>query len=217
MANKLIRHEVYEKLRQDILQCELRPGTEFREGEMVEKFGVSKSPIRDALQRLELEGLIEITPRRGHRVAPISIADTSDMLDMRAILEAGALRLAIARANRSELKTLDEFRTANTEKLSEFADYNRRFHMALCEVSKNQRILSSMARLMEDYDRLCIVSLTSTRDQEGGMDEALADHIAIIDAVQSLNASTAIRASVRHTKKSRSKIMRGLENQPVVA
>lgn len=217
MSNRLIRHEIYDQLRGDILSCNLRPGAEFREGELVEKFGVSKSPIRDALQRLELEGLVEITPRRGHRVAPISIADTEDMLDMREILEAGALRLAVNRSSKAELKTLDKYRAANTDDLTEFADYNRRFHRALCEVSKNQRILNSMARLMEDYDRLCIVSLTSTRDQEGGMDEALADHIAIIDALQSLNATAAVRASARHTKKSRSKILRGLGNQPVVA
>lgn len=217
MSTRLIRHEVYDKLRNDILSCSLLPGEEFREGELVEKFGVSKSPIRDALQRLELEGLVEITPRRGHRVAPISIADAEDMLDMREILEAGALRLAIDRAKTADLKALDEFRTADTEDLAAFADYNRRFHMTLCKVSQNKRIATSMAQLMENYDRLCIVSLTSTRDQEGGMEEALADHNVIVEALQTRNITAAVRASAKHTKKSRTKIMRGLENRPVVA
>lgn len=217
MSNRLIRHKIYDRLRNDILNCSLSPGEEFREGELVEKFGVSKSPIRDALQRLELEGLIEITPRRGHRVAPISIADAEDMLDMREILEAGALRFAIDRANDSDLKSLDQFREANTDDITDFAEYNRRFHMTLCEVSNNKRIATTMAQLMENYDRLCIVSLSSTRDQEGGMEEALADHIAIIEAVQARNISTATKASTKHTKKSRGKILRGLQNRPVVA
>jgi len=217
MSNRLIRHEIYDQLRNDILSCSLSPGEEFREGELVAKFGVSKSPIRDALQRLELEGLIEISPRRGHRVAPISIADAEDLLDMRELLEAGALRLAIERASADELEKLDEFRTANTDDITVFADYNRQFHMTLCRVSNNQRLAASMALLMENYDRLCIVSLTSTRDQEGGMVEALADHNAIIDALQGRNVANAVRASAKHTKRSRVKIMRGLENRPVVA
>lgn len=217
MTTQLIRHQIYEKLRSDILNCSLLPGEEFREGALVEKFGVSKSPIRDALQRLELEGLIEINPRRGHRVVPISIADAEDMLDMREILEAGALRLAISRASTSDLKALDEFRDANTDNISKFADYNRRFHMTLCKVSQNQRIATSMAQLMENYDRLCIVSLNSTRDREGGMEEALADHIAIVEALQTKNISAAIKASKKHTKKSRSKILHGLQNRQIVA
>lgn len=217
MSNRLIRHEIYDRLRNDILSCSLLPGEEFREGELVEKFGVSKSPIRDALQRLELEGLVEITPRRGHRVAPVSVRDAEDMLDMREILEAGAIRLAIGRASKAELNALNKFRDANTDDIDAFADYNRRFHVSLCMLSNNQRIATSIAQLMENYDRLCIVSLTSTRDLENGMEEALADHNAIIEAMQTKNVTAAIRASAKHTKKSRVKIMRGLENRPVVA
>ncbi len=217
MSNRLIRLEVYSKLRTDILSCALLPGEEFREGELAEKFGVSKSPVRDALQRLELEGLVEISPRRGHRVSPISIADAQDMLDLREILEAGAIRTIASRASDEALAKLDVFRTANTTELGEFADYNRDFHMGLSVASGNSRLAKTMAQLMENYDRLCIVSLTSTRDQAGGMEDALADHLTIIDALQARNAAAAVRASAKHIKKSRSKIMQGLENRQVVA
>ena len=217
MSSRLIRHEIYDKLRSEILDCSLLPGEEFREGELVEKFGVSKSPIRDAIQRLELEGLVEINPRRGHRVTPISIRDAEDMLDMREILEAGVMRLAIGRASKAELNSLNKFRVVSTDDIDAFADYNRLFHVALCEVSQSKRIAASMAQLMENYDRLCIVSLTTARNAENGMEEALADHNVIIDAMQSRNVSAAIRASAKHTRKSRIKIMRGLENRPVVA
>ncbi|MEQ9042001.1 MAG: GntR family transcriptional regulator [Silicimonas sp.] len=217
MTDSLIRHKIYERIRADILSCALTPGLQFREGELAEKFGVSKSPIRDALQRLEIEGLIEIEPRRGHRVAPISIADAQDILDLREILEAGALRTIVARATDEELRALDEMREANTSDMNAFADYNRQFHLAICEASGNQRLASSMAGLMENYDRLCIVSLTSGRDELGSMSDALADHNTIIDALQARNAAAAVRASARHVKKSRTKVMRGLQNRPVVA
>lgn len=217
MTDTLMRHRIYEQLRADILSCALTPGLQFRENELAEKFGVSKSPIRDALQRLEIEGLIEIEPRRGHRVAPISIADAEDILDLREILEAGALRTIAARATDEELAALDALREANTRDMKAFAAYNRQFHLALCEASGNKRLASSMAGLMENYDRLCIVSLTSGRDEIGSMADALADHNVIIDALQARNAAAAVRASAKHVRKSRTKVMRGLENRPVVA
>ena len=217
MTETLIRHKIFHALRQEILSCGIRPGEEVRESELAQRFGVSKSPIRDALQKLEFEGLIEIVPRRGHRVAPISISDAEDMLDLREILEAGALRHIAARASDEALRELDGFRTANTDDLAEFAEYNRIFHLSLCELSGNSRLAQTMAGLMENYDRLCVVSLTSLRDAIGGMDDAVVDHNLIIDALQARNAPAAVRVSARHIKKSRTQIMRGLESRPIVA
>jgi len=137
--------------------------------------------------------------------------------DPREILEAGALRALASKGSDETLRSLDRFRTLKDGDLAAFASYNRQFHMALCEASGNRRLANSMAQLMESYDRLCIVSLTSTRDQEGGMEAALVDHNAIIDALQARNGTDAVRQSARHVKKSRIQIMRGLENRPVVA
>ena len=218
MADRLIRHEVYDRLRADILSCALSPGQEFREGDLAERFGVSKSPIRDALQRLELEGLVEIEPRRGHRVAPISIADARDILDLRAILEVGAVRVIAADASDSQLAQFDRFRTAPTDDVEAFADYNRDFHLHLCNAAGNRRLAATAAQLMENYDRLCIVSLSSSAASEHtNMEEALADHIAIVDALQARNAGQAARAAARHIRTSRRRVMRGLEARPVVA
>lgn len=217
MSDTLIRHKVFSALRQEILSCNIRPGEEVRENELARRFGVSKSPIRDALQKLEFEGLVEIVPRRGHRVTPISVADAQDMLGLREILENGALRQIAADASDETLRGLDQLRVANTQQLSEFASYNRGFHLTLCELSGNKRLAQVMAGLMENYDRLCVVSLTSVRDEAGGMEDALNDHNEIIDALQARNATLAVRLSKRHLKKSRSQIMKGLESRPIVA
>jgi DNA-binding GntR family transcriptional regulator len=69
MTAELIRDRVFKDLRADIMSCALQPGEDVRESELAERYGVSKSPIRDALQKLELEGLVEIAARRGHRVS----------------------------------------------------------------------------------------------------------------------------------------------------
>lgn len=218
MKDGLIRHKVYDRLRADILSCVLAPGQEFREGDLAEKFGVSKSPIRDALQRLELEGLVEIEPRRGHRVAPISVSDAEDILGLREVLEAGAIRMIISHASDKELASLDRLRDAGTHDFKEFAVYNREFHQAICNAAGNRRMAASAAGLMEAYDRLCIVSLSSTGLPKAlSMSEALTDHNEIIDALQARNTAVAVRLSSRHVKKSRQRIMRGLEARPIVA
>lgn len=218
MPDGLIRHKVYDRLRADILSCVLPPGSEFREGDLAEQFGVSKSPIRDALQRLEIEGLVEIEPRRGHRVAPISIADAEDILGLREILETGAIRTIVANASDGTLTGLDRLRDASTTDVRAFAAYNRNFHQAICEAAGNRRLSASVAGLMENYDRLCLVSLSSSGRSEGtNMAEALADHNEIIDALQARNAAAAVRASARHIKTSRRRVLRGLAARPIVA
>ena len=83
----LERDRIFQLIRQDILTCTLSPGEELREAELARRYQVSKTPVRDALQKLELEGLIEIEPRRGHRVRPISMSDAEDILELREILK----------------------------------------------------------------------------------------------------------------------------------
>ena len=217
MGNGLIRQKIFQELRKDILSCTLLPGEEVREIELANRFGVSKSPIRDALQRLEFEGLIEIVPRQGHRIAPISVADAEDMLNLREILEAGAIRNITSQADDATLAQLDDFRDQDTTNVPDFAEYNRLFHMHLCAISGNKRLADTMRSLMENYDRLCVVSLTSARTESGGMDDALVDHNAIIDALQDRNTSAAVRASGRHIRKSHGQVMRGLRKRQVVA
>lgn len=217
MSTQLIRHRIFEELREDIMTCSLRPGEEVREGELAKKYGVSKSPIRDALQKLEFEGLVEIAPRRGHRVAQISLSDAEDILELRAMLESGAVRKIAAEASNSQLSSLDKFRTADVHSVTAFAEYNRTFHRTLCEMSGNQRLSDTMSRLMENYDRLCIVSLSTRRTEVEAMEAALADHLKVIDALQDRNGTAAAKLSARHIQRSRTQVMRGLESRQILA
>jgi DNA-binding GntR family transcriptional regulator len=193
----------------------LAPGEELRESELAKRYGVSKSPIRDAMQKLEFEGLIEIEPRRGHRVKPISVADAEDILDLRIILESGVVRRIIERATDTDLAGLDRFRSADMTSIPAFAAYNRAFHHHLSALSRNQRLAEETKRVMEIYDRLCVVSLKEKRGEDG-FTEPLTDHNAIIDALQARNATQAARLVARHVGKSRASIMRGLGRRPIV-
>src|ERR1700712_614092 len=83
----LLRDNVYEALRQAILSCDLRPGQELREHDLATRFSVSRSPVRDALLRLEGERLITVLPRQGYLVNAISIADARDIFGLRLLIE----------------------------------------------------------------------------------------------------------------------------------
>lgn len=211
----LARNRVFNLVRSEILSCALQPGEELRENELAKRYGVSKSPVREAMQKLEFEGLIEIESRRGHRVKPISVADAEDIIEMRAVIETGVVRLIVEKASDADLVGLDRFRATDTTSISAFAAYNRDFHHCLSQLSGNRRLAEETHRLMEVYDRLCLVSLSTLR-QEDGLSGPLADHNVIIDALQARNATAAARMVTRHVGKSHASIMRGLGKRPIV-
>lgn len=212
----LIRHKVLDMIRQDILSCDFQPGEELRESELADRYAVSKSPVRDALQRLQFEGLVETEPRRGHRVTPISVSDARDILEMRETLEVAAARKMVREASDRDLAALDVYREADVSDIRAFAAYNRGFHIGLAQASGNRRLADEMRRLLDAYERLCLVSLERLRAVSGDMGAALADHCALIDALQARDATKAARISQRHVRSSRTQIMKGLENRPIV-
>src|SRR5215471_6305291 len=106
----LLRDNVYESLRADILSCRLAPGDDVREQDLASRYAVSRQPVREALLRLEREHLVTVTPRQGYRVNPISLSDARDLLRFRFALEPACVMEAIDNASDAILKTLDQFR-----------------------------------------------------------------------------------------------------------
>src|SRR5215471_13888500 len=133
----LLRDNVYESLRSDILSCRLAPGDDMREQELAERYAVSRQPVREALLRLAREHLVTVQPRQGYRVNPISLADARDLLRFRLALEPACVAEAIETASDDVLKALDEYRVFSGDHEA-FIDYNRAFHTALAEASGNR-------------------------------------------------------------------------------
>lgn len=212
----LIRHKVLDLIRQDILSCAFQPGEELRETDLANRYSVSKSPVREALHQLKFEGLVETEPRRGHRVTPISVSDARDILDMRETLEMAAAIRSCKEADTRDLAALDVYREADVDCVRSFTSYNREFHFALSELSGNRRLANEMRRLLDAYERLCIVSLERMQSVHGNLHTALSDHCEIIDALQARDTTRARRISQRHVRRSSGLIMKGLENRPIV-
>ena len=95
-ATLLLREDIYEVLRSEVLSFRLSPGQEFREQDLAARYAVSRSPVRETLLRLAREGLVTVSPRQGYRVNPISVADAQHLFGFRLVLEPACAK-AVAR------------------------------------------------------------------------------------------------------------------------
>ena len=199
----LLRDNVYDALRAAILTCALLPGQELREQDLAAQHGVSRSPIRDALLRLEGERLVTVLPRQGYRVNPVLLVDAADIFGLRLVIEPACASAAAQAENRHRL---DAFRDPGD---ADFVAYNRAFHAELADLSGNGRMAAVARDLVEQSDRLVRVSLRSfgTRDQG----RLVAEHEAIIDAIQDSDAALAESLMRAHLTDARTRVLTALQ------
>jgi DNA-binding GntR family transcriptional regulator len=200
----LLRDNVYDALRHAILTCELRPGQDLREQDLAERFEVSRSPVRDALLRLETERLVTVLPRQGYRVNPVSLTDAQDIFGLRLVIEPAC---AAAAAHAADTSALNTYRTQT----GDFVAYNRAFHAELAHLSGNARMEAVSRDLVEQSDRLVRVSLSRIAPAEHG--QLIAEHVAIIEAIQSGNADHAADLVRSHVEQAQVRVLAGLQNQ----
>jgi DNA-binding GntR family transcriptional regulator len=212
---RLLRVDIFRELRQDILACRLPPGAELREAELAERFGVSKSPVRDALSRLVQEGLVDVMPRQGYRVAPISLRDVRDMFQYRAVMECACVRVAAETASDAELRALDQFRVFEAHAHEEgFIGYNRGFHQALARLSGNARLFNALAGQIDQMDRVVTMSVGAMRRRDPT--KLVAQHAAIIDALQAREARRVQGLVARHVEEAQRRVCDALLKLAVV-
>jgi DNA-binding GntR family transcriptional regulator len=210
------RNDVYAKLREDILNCVFKPGQSLHESELVEQFGISKSPIRDALLRLEAERLVIVEPRKGYRVAPISLSDSSDLFELRMIMEAGVAQNIATLGDMIGLQSLDRFRSFDAWRAKGgFLAYNRDFHLGLAELCANRRVRDVTRDVIEQFDRIVVISMSVSPELDAQL--YLKEHCAIIDALQARKARVATRLISEHIQRARSQFIGSFQRSAVVA
>jgi DNA-binding GntR family transcriptional regulator len=215
-ANQLRREEVYHRLRRDILDCALPPGTELHEPELAERFAISKSPVRDALLRLEAERLVVIRPRKGYKVAPVSLSDARDLFEFRALIEQTCVMNAAENAPESSLAALDRFRSLGAaDEPSQFIVYNRGFHLAIAKLCDNRRIAQTGAGLIEQFDRLVILSVKKLAKED--IPALIAEHCEIIGALQARAGKRAARLLSAHIGRARRRVLSALSQAAIVS
>jgi DNA-binding GntR family transcriptional regulator len=209
----LLRDDVYQRLRADILACALAPGDDMREQELAERYAVSRQPVREALLRLEREHLVTVQPRQGYRVNPISLSDARDLLRFRLALEPACVAEAIENAGDVTLKALDKFRrfSGNHE---DFIAYNRAFHTALAHASGNRRMAASLYDLIGQADRLVRVSVANLRSHDPK--KLVAEHVALIEAMQKRDRRAAARIIKAHIGATEKRVLPALKRHAII-
>lgn len=141
-----LQFKVTSKLREVILSGEFEPGERLVQEEWAEKLGVSRMPIREALQQLEVEGLVKIEPRRGAIVTPISIVDIEEMYNLRALLEGEAVKRSLPDLDETSIQRLEELykemiglQKDNLD-VEAYTELNKHFHHIMRSACKWRRI-----------------------------------------------------------------------------
>lgn len=215
--------DVYETLRSEILSCDMQPGSQFQERQIAVRFNVSKSPVRDALIKLQEQNLVEVIPRKGYRVTRISLTDARELYEMRLILEREAIQRLIETGDATTLEGLDCFRDGPDDgALEDWNVYNRNFHVYLVRNCGNSRLARLGIETIEQFDRMTHMSVSRrlTDEVPGAKQLRLRDrvreHGMIIDAVQARDKRRAATLAREHIEGSRKRLFDALESAPIV-
>nr|WP_277923177.1 GntR family transcriptional regulator [Sphingomonas sp. CARO-RG-8B-R24-01] len=207
----LLRDNVYELIRRDILTCAFAPGEQLREQDMAEQYATSRQPIRDALLRLEREHLVTVAPRQGYQVNPISLADAQDLFRFRLAIEPACATEAIERADDATLAELDRFRTLPEG--TAFTDYNREFHSAIARASGNKRMSIVACDLIAQADRLVLVSLGTIKGRDPAV--LVAEHGAILDLLQQRDVRATRKLLKAHISQAEKRVIAALSRSAI--
>lgn len=153
-----LRDVVFNTLRQAILKGELKPGERLMEIQLANKLGVSRTPVREAIRKLELEGLVLMIPRKGAEVADITEKSLKDVLEVRRALEELAVQLACEKITPKDIaelkKAAEEFRQIAKEKdVTQTAEADVRFHDIIYMATDNQKLMVLLSNLREQMYR----------------------------------------------------------------
>lgn len=203
-----LRDVVFNTLRQAILKGELKPGERLMEIALAERLGVSRTPIREAMRKLELEGLVVMIPRRGAQVANITEKDLNDVLEVRIALENMAIEKACKRMSEEELDRLwqaaREFeRTMAEGNLVRLAEADVAFHEIIYQASDNCRLIQVLNNLREQIYRYRVEYLK----EEETRNVLVKEHEELYNAVKARDVERAQEISFEHIENQRKAII----------
>ncbi len=187
-----LREKILETIRDSIISGALRPGEKVAEPELAERFGISRTPIREAFRQLESEGYLHVVPRKGAVVATFSQRDVEEFYAIKSILEGYAARRACEKLTPREIEKLqainDRLHALAAEgDVKHFFKVHNSFHDLFVKAADNEKLTEMLAGLVGRFQRLRIASLSVPRRMEFSVTE----HQKIIDAFKNKDAALA--------------------------
>ena len=211
-----LRDVVFNTLRQAILRGELKPGERLMEIQLANKLGVSRTPIREAIRKLELEGLVLMIPRRGAEVAEITEQNLRDVLEVREALEELSVKLACEHATQEQIEEMKQAAQVFKESLSgddvtRIAEADVAFHDAINMATDNQKLIQILNNLREQMYRYRVEYLKD----EKNFPILIREHSQIVEGLTAkdktmltaamhkhvMNQATAVKEMIREQEK----------------
>ncbi|HWJ02374.1 MAG TPA: GntR family transcriptional regulator [Verrucomicrobiae bacterium] len=214
---KPLREIVFESLREAIISGVLKPGERMMEIQLADEMGVSRTPVREAIRKLELEGFVVMIPRKGAYVAGISLKDIADVFEIRAALEGLAAGLAAERITEEELELMERLlvrkgEIIETNDLESLVEVDTDFHATLYQASRNERLVQILSNLREQIQRFRTTSLAVP----GRMKEALEEHRKIIEALSERNVALAQALATEHIENAENVMLEHLRQNKAI-
>jgi len=207
---KPLREMVFESLREAIIHGRLRPGERLMEIQLAEELGVSRTPVREAIRKLELERFVVMVPRKGAYVAGLSVKDIVDIFEVRAALEGLAAGLAAERITEEEMDQLErsihQINLSSEDDIKAVVEGDTTFHSLLYKASRNQRLEQIIMNLHEQINRFRMTSLS----QPGRLKVAIDEHIKIVEAISERNVELAQQLATEHIENAEQSLLNAL-------
>jgi len=199
-----LRGKVFQKIREEILSGVYQDGEELREVTLGEKLGVSRTPVREALRQLELEGLVTIVPNKGAYVTSISRKDVEDIYKIRSLLEGLCARWATKNITEQQILDMEELLLSEFHlkrngkvKTIQVSELDSKFHKVLYEAS-NSRILE---HLLTDFHKYVKMTRQMSVGAPDRAEQSIEEHRAILDAIKAKDADLAEKLADEHVMK----------------
>lgn len=206
--NKSLTSIIFEKIREDILNDQYKHGEKIVEAKLAEELGVSRTPVREALKQLELDGLVENIPNRGVIVKGISQQDIYDIFTIRMAIEGIAAQWAVERMSDDEINQLKEvfelmeFYTLKGD-VTKIFELNTKFHEIIYMATKSRYL----EHVLRDFQLFIKSTRNKSLRSEGRMHTALDEHKSILTAFLNKDAETAVSMLTKHITNSRKNAM----------
>lgn len=200
--DRSLRGKVFEKLREDILSGVYKDHDELKEVTIGEELGVSRTPVREALRQLELEGLVKIIPNKGAYVTAITQKDVKDIYMIRSMMEGMCTRWATEHITQEQIEELEEIillsefhlKKKTGVKAEQVSELDGKFHQILYEAS-NSRI---MERTLSDFHKYVKMARKMSVRSSDRAEKSIEEHKHILEAIRSKDADSAERLANEH-------------------
>ncbi|MDR2005705.1 MAG: GntR family transcriptional regulator [Acidaminococcales bacterium] len=207
-----LREIVCEALRTAIIGGVLKPGERLMEMQLADELGVSRTPIREAIRKLEQEGFIEMLPRRGAYVANISIKDVIDVYEIRIALDVLAAGLAAERITGEELSLLRQRlgiikEVVEHDDMEKIGEYDWAFHEVLYKASKNDRLVGIINNLRDQLTRLRVTSM----NYQDRIQDTMLEHELLVESIARREPELAKQRAFEHMRNAERTLLQAIE------